>query len=82
MGSPGNEAKNPVQLSELWQTHKATISPPTGYSCLFSAWLAIHAVNYVVKLFVSNENIINFIWPILVRRNELLPWEIQGGNAL
>ena len=38
----------------------------TGHSCLFSAWLTIDAVNYVVKLFlfVPNEKhtLINLVW--------------------
>ena len=59
--------KSSVHLSEPWQTHEAAIHPCTGHSCLFSAWLTIHAVNYVVKLFlfVPNEKhtLINLVWP-------------------
>ena len=59
--------KSSVHLSEPWQTHEAAICPCTGHSCLFSVWLTIHAVNFVVKLFlfVPNEKhtLINLVWP-------------------
>ena len=58
--------KSSVHLSEPWQTREAAIRPLTGHSCLFSACLAIHAVNYAVKffLFVPNEKhtLINLVW--------------------